>query len=72
MPSLIRSVKRKNLEPRQTRYASEHEQCVLCDSKLEVRHEIQRRITDDLNVVQEIAECPKCRVRCRTIEHNLQ
>jgi hypothetical protein len=72
MPSLIRSVKRKDLEPQQMRYATEHERCVLCDSKLEVRHEVQRRITDDQRIVQEIAECPKCRIKCRTIEHGMQ
>ena len=72
MPSLIRSVKRKNLDPQQRRYANEHEHCVLCDTPLEVRHESQRRITDDLRVVQEIAECPKCGVKCRTIEHSVQ
>lgn len=49
----------------QTRYVTEHLTCAMCDSALEIRHEIHR---DDLKVKEE-AHCPSCGIRVRSSHH---
>lgn len=71
MNSLIRSVRSKSINANQTRFQTEQETCVLCDSKLELKTE---RVREGQNseIVREIAECPQCRVRARSKDHRLQ
>jgi uncharacterized protein with PIN domain len=76
MNSLIRTVRSKSINAEQTRFQSEQESCVLCDTKLEVRAErVATTTPDGMNkseIVRETAECPKCRVRARSKDHQLQ
>ncbi|CAN5639594.1 hypothetical protein BH10BDE1_BH10BDE1_11220 [soil metagenome] len=72
MNSLIRSVRPKSLNRRQSHFQHEHETCVLCNAVLELRFE---RIKDEKSakpMVREIAECPTCSVRARTTDHDVQ
>ena len=49
----------------QRRYMSEHTTCAMCDTKLEIRHEINM---NDLKVKEE-AHCPSCGIRVRSRHH---
>ncbi len=53
------------LEPRQRRYMTEHSSCAMCDTKLEIRHEINK---NDLKIKEE-AHCPSCGIRVRVAHH---
>ena len=52
----------------QTRYVFEHLTCAMCDSTLEIRHEINK---NDLKIKEE-AHCPSCGIRVRSKQHLLQ
>lgn len=52
-------------EPQQTRFLTEHSTCAMCDSVLEIRHEINRT---ELRVKEE-AHCPLCCIRVRSKHH---
>jgi DNA-directed RNA polymerase subunit RPC12/RpoP len=47
------------------RYITEHTTCAMCDSELEIRHEINR---PELKVKEE-AHCPDCGIRVRSKHH---
>ena len=49
----------------QRRYLNEHSTCAMCDSALEIRHEINK---NDLKVKEE-AHCPSCGIRVRSSHH---
>ena len=49
----------------QTRYLTEHSTCAMCDTKLEIRHEINK---NDLKIKEE-AHCPSCGIRVRSCHH---
>lgn len=49
----------------QTRYLNEHSSCAMCDSALEIRHEINKQ---DLKVKEE-AHCLSCGIRVRSSHH---
>jgi DNA-directed RNA polymerase subunit RPC12/RpoP len=51
--------------PHQTRYVTEHSECAMCDTKLEIRHEINK---NDLKIKEE-AHCPSCGIRVRSSQH---
>ncbi len=72
MNNLIRTVRSKSINAEQTRYQSEQETCVLCDTKLEVKAERITTTAPAGEIVREVAECPKCRVRARSKDHQLQ
>lgn len=52
-------------ENEQKRFLTEHSTCAMCDSDLEIRHEINR---PDLRVKEE-AHCPLCGIRVRSNHH---
>jgi len=52
-------------EPQHVRFLTEHSTCAMCDSVLEIRHEINRA---DLRVKEE-AHCPLCGIRVRSNHH---
>lgn len=73
MNNLIRTVRSKSINAEQTRFQSEQESCVLCGTKLEVKAErLVVEPTAGGEIVREVAECPKCRVRARSKDHQLQ
>lgn len=47
------------------RFVAEHNTCAMCDTKLEIRHEINM---NDLKVKEE-AHCPCCGIRVRSSHH---
>lgn len=47
------------------RYVMEHNTCAMCDTTLEIRHEINM---NDLKVKEE-AHCPCCGIRVRSTHH---
>lgn len=47
------------------RFVNEHSLCAMCDSELEISHEINRT---ELKV-KEQAHCPSCEIRVRTSHH---
>lgn len=49
----------------QRRYVTEHSTCAMCDTRLEIRHEINR---NDLKIKEE-AHCPSCGIRVRSAQH---
>lgn len=51
--------------PRQQRFINEHSCCAMCDSLLEIRHEINK---SELKVKEE-AHCPSCCLRVRVAHH---
>lgn len=53
------------LHTHQRRYVTEHSTCAMCDTKLEIRHEIN---TKELKVKEE-AHCPSCELRVRVSHH---
>jgi DNA-directed RNA polymerase subunit RPC12/RpoP len=53
------------LSAQQSRYVFEHSTCAMCDSNLEVRHQINRT---ELKVREE-AHCPSCGIRVRSTHH---
>lgn len=67
MDNMIRSVRPKTVNRNQRRFREEHESCVLCGTRLQIKAE---RLTDKMTV-REIAECPQCQVRARSTEHPL-
>ncbi len=71
MNSLIRSVRPKSLNRRQTRFQREHETCVLCNTKLILKFENVKNENGGIIAVREIAECPACTVRARSTDHPL-
>lgn len=72
MNSLIRSVRPKFLNRRQSRFQIEHETCVLCSTSLVLRFEKVKDEKSAKQIVREIAECPSCTVRARSTDHDLQ
>jgi hypothetical protein len=72
MNHLIRAIRPKSLNRRQARYRQEHESCVLCDTPLTLRFEPVEVSDGNRRMVREIAECPSCRIRARSIEHKVQ
>ncbi len=53
-------------EPHELRkFMTEYTMCAMCDTKLEIRHEIN---TNDLKVKEE-AHCPSCGIRVRSKHH---
>jgi DNA-directed RNA polymerase subunit RPC12/RpoP len=55
----------ESLRPHQVRFVNEHASCAMCDSRLEIRHEIN---TKELKVKEE-AHCPSCGIRVRSTHH---
>lgn len=55
------------LSGRQLRYMTAHSACAMCDTKLEIRHEINK---NDLKIKEE-AHCPSCGIRVRSAHHLL-
>jgi DNA-directed RNA polymerase subunit RPC12/RpoP len=55
----------QRLPSHQLRYVNEHSTCAMCDTTLEIRHEINR---NDLKVKEE-AHCPSCGIRVRSSHH---
>ena len=53
------------LPSHQFRYLTEHSTCAMCETQLEIRHEINR---NDLKVKEE-AHCPSCGIRVRSSHH---
>lgn len=53
------------LGARQRRFMTEHSSCAMCDTKLEIRHEINK---NDLKIKEE-AHCPSCGIRVRIAHH---
>ncbi len=49
----------------QRRYVREHSTCAMCESTLEIRHDVNRA---DLKVKEE-AHCPSCGIRVRSAHH---
>ena len=47
------------------RFANEHSSCAMCESTLDVRHEIDR---NELKIREE-AHCPSCGIRVRSGHH---
>ena len=72
MNSLIRSIKSKSINSEQNRFQSEHESCVLCGTKLEMKFEKIEAIQSSPAIIRETAECPRCTVRARSKDHQLQ
>jgi DNA-directed RNA polymerase subunit RPC12/RpoP len=54
-----------SLPSHQVRYVAEHSNCAMCDTKLEIHHEIN---LNDLKVKEE-AHCPSCGIRVRSKQH---
>jgi DNA-directed RNA polymerase subunit RPC12/RpoP len=52
-------------DSRQRRFLVEHSSCAMCDTKLEIRHEINK---NDLKIKEE-AHCPSCGIRVRVAHH---
>lgn len=50
---------------RQGRFIAEHMTCAMCESNLEIRHDINK---NDLKVTEE-AHCPSCGIRVRSLHH---
>ena len=57
----------ETLQAHQRRYMTEHSSCAMCDTKLEIRHEINK---NDLKLKEE-AHCPSCGIRVRSAHHLL-
>jgi len=57
--------KTTDLPSHQFRYITEHSTCAMCETLLEVRHEINR---GNLKVKEE-AHCPSCGIRVRSSHH---
>jgi hypothetical protein len=55
------------IHPHQEHRVSEQASCAMCDSMLEIRHEIN---TNGLKVKEE-AHCPCCGIRVRVTQHLL-
>jgi hypothetical protein len=53
------------LSAEQSRFVFEHSTCAMCDTTLEVRHQVNRT---DLKVREE-AHCPSCGIRVRSAHH---
>mgnify|MGYP001609619328 CR=1 FL=1 len=53
------------LGSQQRRFVNEHSSCAMCDTKLEIRHEINK---NDLKIKEE-AHCPSCGIRVRVAHH---
>lgn len=49
----------------QRQFVTEHTSCAMCDTRLEIHHEIN---TNDLKVKEE-AYCPSCGIRVRSAHH---
>jgi hypothetical protein len=54
-----------HLPAHQARYLKEHSQCAICDTQLEIHHEIN---TKDLKLKEE-AYCSQCGIRARSSLH---
>lgn len=52
----------------QERYVFEHQTCAMCESELEITHDINR---SELRVKEE-AFCPSCGIRVRSSHHLMQ
>jgi hypothetical protein len=72
MNSLIRSIKPKAIDREQTKFQSEHESCVLCGTQLEMKFEKFEAVQNGPVMIRETAECPRCTVRARSKDHQLQ
>lgn len=51
----------------QLRYLTAHSTCAMCETKLEIRHEINK---NELKLKEE-AHCPSCGIRVRSAHHLL-
>jgi hypothetical protein len=49
----------------QQRFLTEHSSCAMCDTPLDIKHDINRT---DLKVKEE-AHCPCCGIRVRSCQH---
>jgi hypothetical protein len=56
------------LRAHQRQFVTEHSTCAMCDTRLEIRHEINR---NDLKIKEE-AHCPSCGIRVRSSHHLMQ
>jgi hypothetical protein len=72
MNSLIRSIKPKAIDREQSKFQCEHESCVLCGTKLEMKFEKFEAVLNGPTMIRETAECPRCTVRARSKDHQLQ
>lgn len=72
MNSLIRSIKSKAIDREQSKFQWEHESCVLCSTKLEMKFEKIEATPNRFAMIRETAECPRCTVRARSKDHQLQ
>lgn len=72
MNNLIRTVRPKFLNRRQSRFQKEHETCVLCNSALVLKFEQVHDEKTKSTIVREIAECPACSIRARSTDHSIQ
>jgi C4-type Zn-finger protein len=72
MNSLIRSIKPKAIDREQSKFQSEHESCVLCGTKLEMKFEKISAAHNGPVMIRETAECTRCSVRARSKDHQLQ
>jgi DNA-directed RNA polymerase subunit RPC12/RpoP len=52
----------------QEKYVFEHSTCAMCDSTLEIRHEINK---NEFKIKEE-AHCPSCGIRVRSTHHLMQ
>lgn len=55
------------LAPAPQKFVTEHNQCAMCDSELEIHHEIN---LSELRVKEE-AHCPSCGIRVRVCHFDL-
>ncbi len=54
-----------SLQAHQHRYITEHSTCAMCDTQLEIHHEINLPALR----VKEEAHCPSCGIRVRSSQH---
>lgn len=71
MNNTIRSIRSKSLNRNQTRFQLEHETCVLCSTVLVLKFENIKDETTQQPIIREIAECPACTIKARSIDHPL-
>jgi hypothetical protein len=56
------------LHAHQRQFVAEHSTCAMCDTTLEIRHEINK---NELKIKEE-AHCPSCGIRVRSSHHLMQ
>ena len=65
LPASLPAATQQSLQMSRRRFMDEHTTCAMCDTKLEIRHEINM---NDLKVKEE-AHCPSCGIRVRSSHH---